>query len=207
MPAAAHRRLLLLGSKTTYYRDTVNRPDSTTSIGQADTGQLYTVDSGTFGISSNRIYPVVTGDQRRAWVDIGKTNYRYSATVRGTINSGSNYSIPSLIPRYVNLTNYLLVYLLVGAIRISKIDNGSFSALTTFATTTADNTDYILTVAPNGNNISVSVDNVFKGTYTLSGADAIKYGAAGVNKIGIALQYLGSPAVGAQWSNLLAVKP
>lgn len=43
------------------WADTCTRADSTTSPGTADSGGIYTVSSGTWGINGNRLYPVASG--------------------------------------------------------------------------------------------------------------------------------------------------
>jgi len=81
------------------WADTCTRADSAVSPGTADSGGTYTVSSGTWGISSNRLYPVATG---RLLASAGNANHAASVAFADMTGSVQQF----LICRAVDGSNY-----------------------------------------------------------------------------------------------------
>ena len=60
--------------------DSFTRADSAVTPGSADVGGAYTVDNGTFGISTNRLYSVTTGNVT-LWIDSKLTDFNAQCVI------------------------------------------------------------------------------------------------------------------------------
>lgn len=99
---ARHTALLLAPTNMqtgALWADTCTRADSTTAPGTADSGGTYTVSSGTWGISSNRLYPVATG---RLLAAVGTAQHAASVQFVGMTTGIQQW----LIARAVDGSNY-----------------------------------------------------------------------------------------------------
>lgn len=85
--------------------DSFNRADDATSLGTADSGQAWTAELGTWGISSNQAYLVTSaGDaQNTAWVETSETDGTAQVTI--AVVGGSNVGI---VFRLVDGNNYYI---------------------------------------------------------------------------------------------------
>ena len=81
------------------WADTCIRADSAVSAGVASSGGSYTVSSGTWGISSNQIYPVATG---RLLASVGTPNHRVMAQFSSVTAAVQQW----IIGRAVDGSNY-----------------------------------------------------------------------------------------------------
>lgn len=167
-------------------KDLFDRADSTTSAGSD-----WTATTGTWGISSERLYSVSDADAGLLTRDPNLKDGYIQAIVRGTLNSGATYRSPPLCFRIaedylgaIDTNNYLLVRLLNGVVDLRKVDAGTESSLTTSTQTTSDGVDYVLGVHFAGDRIRVYLDRTVVIDYRL---------------LGLNLKYLNNPRVGIRW--------
>ena len=81
------------------WADTCTRADSAVSPGTADSGGSYTVSSGTWGIGTNRLYPVATG---RLLASAGTANHAFSVQFVDITTATQQWAIC----RSVDASNY-----------------------------------------------------------------------------------------------------
>jgi len=98
-------------------RDSCTRTDSASSAGSPDIGAAWTADIGTWGISTNRIYNVGTGNARLL-TDAGSTSHEISATL-STVGTQTY-----LFVGYVDANNYIRVGINSGNGKIQSIVGG-----------------------------------------------------------------------------------
>lgn len=163
--------------------DRFDRADSTTTLGTAETGQAWTAQNGTWGVIGGKAYVVVTGAGYIATVASvpGASNVIVSCDM--TFSSALNRSAFSLIGRYIDASNWLLVDLgknvdgnsiaiwkmVAGAqTREANLTNAGFVDAQTYAV------KWVL----NNALLTASVDGVQKLTYTLSDADQAVFSGA-----------------------------
>jgi hypothetical protein len=101
--------------------DSFNRADSSTTLGNLDTGQAWAVLSGTWGISSNTAYQSAGGTQNVAVVDVGSANFDATIVI-STVGADGGF-----VCRATDDNNYLLVTLGTGGGWVYKRVAGSFS--------------------------------------------------------------------------------
>lgn len=160
--------------------DSFDRADSTTSLGTADSGQVWTAHSGTWGISSNKGYLASTTGQAAASVDAGASDVEVSADI--TLSPTTDRADAGLVFRLADDSNYLLALInkVTGSnsIQLFKRQAGSFTHLASVGSQGHVNgTTYDLRVVANGSSIEVFRDDTSVLTHTLSGADLTTFGS------------------------------
>lgn len=175
--------------------DTFTRGDSATNMSVIEAGTPWTPRVGTWGIDTNRAYCVSDVAYENIITDVGTQNGTLACTINGNLNNVANYRIPGLVLRWLDDDNYLMVRMYNGNVELRKRDGGVNSDLSVTATTTADETDYVLSVVLAGNDINVSVGGVEKIDYTLEGDD-VKYIGT---RHGLHLTKGGTPTAAAFW--------
>lgn len=190
--------LLGVEKKILRVSDTFPRADSAVSLGSAETGQIYQVVSGTWGISANKAYTVTDTHNDRVIIETGLKNAVLESVVHGQYML-PDQRIPILMFRYYDVNNRLQIGLDNGSIVLYKMDGGAFTSLASVAQTTTDDFDYTLKIAYTENNIEIFVNGTSKITYVLSGGDT-KY--AQYTKIGMRLVKNGAPTFNCRWDNL-----
>ena len=178
--------------------DSFTRANSAVTLGNTETGQAWTTGSGTWGISTGRAYCVtaVTGDTR--FIETNTPDYTAECILNGILMTG-NVSFPSLVIHGLDVNNYIYARLYNGNLELYKKDGGVVTSLASVATTTSDNTDYLVKVSCLGNVIKISVNNALLITYTLAGGDT-KFAA--YTKVGVRMNKAGTPASNAaRWDN------
>lgn len=175
--------------------DEFTRADSASSLGGS-----WTADNGTWGISSNKAYPVSGSGWGVAWAPaVADAIFQCSITVPPSWN-GSNAGFGMVIRR-VDANNYIRVWNnMSDTISIQVWQSGGFVAniLNTGKTWVAGQT-YRITVITNGNRYKVAIDGAFvlsawttdSGNYHLGGTGAGPY----VN--------LSATYAGARWDDFL----
>lgn len=141
-------------------RDSFDRPNAA-SLGNADTGQSWVVDSGATGITGSKASP---GDSGMVHISEVAADGVIEAIVRGTL-SGAARSLPQLNFRFSDSNNYWQIRLNDGQLRLNKIEGGLFSTVASVAMTTTDNTDYELKAECRQNTIQCFVNKVLRITY------------------------------------------
>jgi hypothetical protein len=84
-------------------RDLFDRADSTTTLGTADTGQVWQVLAGTWGISAGRAYSAVATANGAAVIDCGNADGVYIVTL------ATKGTAPRIILRAIDASNYLFI--------------------------------------------------------------------------------------------------
>ena len=180
--------------------DPFTRGDSALTLGNGWADPL----QGTFGIASNRAYSVTDANGDLVLRETGLSDFVLSCIVNGDLDVAADSRVPQVQFRALDANNKLGADLVGGAARLLKTDGGVTSVLTTWATATADSTDYVLEVVCNGNSVSIKKNGTaLTPAYTLAGGDT-KYAA--YTQAGIRLGKTGSPAVAARWDNWICAK-
>lgn len=139
--------------------DNFQRPNNTTSLGIATTGQTWSNVAGDpWGIDSDQAYlSAATGGD----VDVISTgsisNYTINATIDVT-NTEAQYYDCRIVFRVQNGTNFYM-FGISGGISLYKSVNGAFTSLAS-NTTTPTLGEHTITVQANGDTITCSVDGV-----------------------------------------------
>lgn len=141
--------------------DTCTRADSSTTMGSAETGQVWTAQNGTWGISSNQAYCLSTtvGQSWSVSVDSGLSDMTYSGEVQS--GSGGTGRYAGLVFRQTNATNYLIFNFdnNLNQVELYRYQSGIFNSLGTYAVAIADNTIYTLKVVCVGSSVQCYIDS------------------------------------------------
>lgn len=109
--------------------DSFNRADSASVLGNTDTGQAWTTQAGTCGISSNEFYvSTPVGSQGIATIDSGITDVR----VKVTAKAFSSNRFIGVVGRFVDGNNFYLAQADTAASSLYKKVAGSFTQLGSF---------------------------------------------------------------------------
>ena len=210
MPTLQQWRLLFGGGPITLVRDSFNRPDSATTLGNADSGQVWTALSGTWGISSGQAYVVTTADgDYQAAVDVGRLNVQYACDV--TLSPTLNRANPAFLLRGIDASNYLIASIYktgtgsADVIQIYKRVSGTYTLLAVLNSAgSVEGTTYHFVISVVGNTITVYRNGGVVISYTLIGSDAVLFGGLTATKVGFRLS-LGSLSDDgrSRWDNLL----
>jgi len=175
--------------------------DSAVRIPKADSGQNFVPKaSTTWGIFSNKFYSVTDANGDLVLIETLCSNQTAQLTVSGTLNSGTNFRLPELIFSAIDDANYMAADMFNGNLRLFKVDAGTPSAaLATFATTTADGTNYTICAVRNADAITVYLNGTSRISYTQVAGD---YKYMGGTKAGIRLAKGGTPGTIARSSGL-----
>lgn len=172
--------------------DTFNRTNSTTTLGNSDTGQAWTAHSGTWGINTNQAYVVDTNTVDHVCsIEAGAANLAVSADIQLTGNN------PGLIFRLQDATNYLMVLCNTPStqFQIYKRVAGAYTVLASSSTGLYSvNSTHNILVSASGNSITVKMD----GTTVVSVTNATFNTAT---KVGFRHQTPSSTNT-ARWDNL-----
>lgn len=146
-------------------------PLSGTAFGVALTGQSWTVQTGTWVVSTSTGEAYESGNvaQSNAYVDSGMANVELRASVKLKAFDG-------LMLRRVGTTEYVCVYISLTGVMVAKRDLGALTTLASGpAVTYQAGRWYSLKVQVYGTKIDVYVDNVFSVSHTLAGGDDTKF--------------------------------
>lgn len=170
---------------TTYVSDAFNRADSALTLGSADVGGAWTEAVGTWGISSNAAYQVVSVGQDLAYIDSGVAN----CTIRCTYSVAAQNS-QRITARISDTSNYLILQTESNnAYKLYKFVAAAGTLLGNYNATPA-NGDALMMVL-NGSNIDVYLNGVLR----ISASDSFNstqtpHGIGGANN-----------ATGARWDD------
>jgi hypothetical protein len=158
--------------------DSVTRADSTTSPGSAtEKGGPWTVLSGTaWGVSSNQLYN--PSGVNGALLKLGDT---LNGSVQGDVFSVNYLANPAgVFFRSSDANNFLLVHLSNGSAILWKCIGGTFTQLTTGATSTTGGVAFTIRIVFSGASVTVLVGGVAVITsFTLTGTAASLAGTGG----------------------------
>lgn len=145
------RRIRGVGVRT-LVSDTFTRADSTSTLGSADTGQAWSAQVGTWGISGNQACETLATGSANAVVDAGVADGE--AEVDVTWQSGQG----GLVARSVDGNDLLLAIIYAGTLELYKIVAGLSTALGSYAWTPVMGTTYNLRISARGSAIKVYLD-------------------------------------------------
>lgn len=181
--------------------DSFNRVDSATTLGNAETGQIWTPSPGsTWGVITNQAYCVNDGSGSNCAANAGVADFKLSCKLIGSFFT--NRSSPQVVFRYLDTNNFLCVVSAGSGASLDVIKNDAtvISTLTSTPLTWVDGQVYNLVIRCIGNQITVFLDGVQKISYTLAGGDT-KYAA--YTKVGMRLTKSGTPTILARWDDLI----
>lgn len=154
IPTETTAMLTLLAAKTGtapyLVGDDFSRPNSTTGLGVAPSGQAWVASQGTLAIVGRRATVPVAGNSR-AFLDIGTANYELSLDIYA-VQAGGNQAW--LVFRAVDGANYLRVGRDGFALTLQRVTNGSVTVLHTFPATPASATGVAVRAA--GDKVTVT---------------------------------------------------
>lgn len=191
--------LLLMQKAKLKVFDGFNRDNNAISIGKADTGQTWTVNTGAWGISSNKAYCVSDTNGDIASIETLVTEQIVECTLSGQLND-ANTRIPNVLFRMLDTSNYLMTRVTSGLCQLYKADGGVISQLASTAQVMNDNTGFTVSVVCSGMLVVVKINEVEKISHILSGGD-IKY--TDYTLAGFRLTKSGSPTIVARWDNFV----
>lgn len=181
-------------------RDSFTRADNATAMGRAETGQDWVSGNySIFGIIDNKAYSPSDNNGSMINANVTKKDYKISVALNGHVSSTSNFRIPSIIFKYADINNMLLIRPQAGSIMFYKIVAGVVTLLASPAVTTPDNFFVTMTIACTGSSITVTYNGLVF-TYTLSGNELALIDNLG---IGLRLAKGGAPAYQAYWDDLI----
>jgi len=161
--------------------DSFGRANSTSTLGNADTGQTWSANVGTWGISSNKAYSVSGTTERKAYINHGLTD-NFIVVGDITTSASTDATQAGLVVRGVDSTNLIWVELVdtasVNRVRLGRrVSNTFATAAFSTAVTIVPSTTYHVAVVVTGSLFAVYVDGAHMFSYTLSGAEATAFGS------------------------------
>lgn len=143
--------------------------DSSTTPGNADTGQVGTSWLGTHGITSNKLYTVTGTNGATYTYALATPTSRVDATI---VTDTIQTHVHGLTLRYIDVNNRLLVTTFGGAISIGTQVAGVFNARTTVNTSPATGAaNFVLSATVIGAGVTVLVNGVQITQYTLTSGE------------------------------------
>lgn len=158
-----------------YVYDSFDRADSSSSLGSADVGGAWTVQSATFGISSLRAYET-TGGLGIATIDSGHADADVSVVIAVRLTGGGAGNA-GVVFRFTNTSNYWRAFFdgSTGLVFLQKVVGGAAS--TVFSGGTMGASGGAVLARFNGSTIAVYVNGRLVGTTTDSfNSTATKHG-------------------------------
>lgn len=135
-------------------QDTFSRPDSTSSLGTADTGQVWSALAGVWGISSGRAYMVTQAGDTMAAIDCGKADIDLSCDV--TVNGK-----PGVMFRCQDANNTLMMFYNTGnGIQLYRKISGTYTLMGTTAITIGSGAVSTWRIVATGQTITLYVGGV-----------------------------------------------
>lgn len=178
--------------------DTFNRADSALTLGNAETGQAWTAEVGTWGVSSGQAYSASDAGGDRVSADVGTQNIDASLDVVGQVNT--NLRFHELLFMSSGAGAYWRFRLINSFAEILKFDGATQTSVASIAHTSTDDVVYRLRIVQRDDCIVASVNGVTVLGYTLSAAEQAAYTGT---RVGIRLGKSGAPSSAARGDNLL----
>lgn len=157
-------------------RDRFAKPDSSVSVGTAETGQAWAAQgSSVAGILSNRVYFPTASTDGPVVADCGLSDGLFTFQLSAP-GFGHAYYL-----RWTDSSNYMKVWSQAGTISVNGVRTGSTIGLFVFSAVV--NPDDLLAVRLSGSNIQVQLNNDIIGSFTNA-----TYGALVGTKVGVGFQ-------------------
>lgn len=170
--------------------DSFNRADSATTLGNTDTGQAWTANRGTWGISSNQAYCVTAVDNDLASVDWGSPNM----TVSVKMVAQALQRFYGVVARMTDASNYYMAMVAEGAsVYLFKCVAGSYTVLVG-PTSVSPPANAVLSLQASGTSLVVKIN----GTTVISTTDSTFTTG---NRAGLRFGSTGAGANGARWED------
>ena len=160
---------------------------------------------GAFGFTLGSVYCTTDNDGdllvATPYVGMAMLNGVIETSVRGDTTNGASRTLATVFRMTSDFTNALAVRLINDTVQLRKLDNGTWSTLTSAAVTTTEDVNYLLRVMFDGAWVSVWVDNVQLIQYQLLGTDT-KYAGETESStptfggFGLRLEKTGAPSLG-----------
>jgi hypothetical protein len=141
--------------------DSFTRADSATSLGNADSGQTWAAQTGTWGISSNQAYIASQAGQNTAAIDSGESDGTVAATV--AVWSGDD----GILFRGIDDSNYLFVTANSTILILYERVAGGFAELTRYSSLSFASGD-ILSAVLSGTSVTIKQNGTTLITFTTS---------------------------------------
>jgi hypothetical protein len=156
-------RQILLSSKRAIVRDSFDRANNASSLGNADTGQAWVnVLTPVWGISGNMAY-VSSGSSIVAIAVINAAKSKLIISMDALWKTGDQAAIVFRCDgTYDNVFRWLISELGTKLLLVKKVGGGSTTVLADIPFSPVNNTVYNLKVVTNGNQIRCYVDNLEK---------------------------------------------
>lgn len=147
----------ILNNKRVIVRDSFDRADSNTTLGQADTGQTwqYLGVGGTpvWGISGNKAYNVTISNYAKAFIE----SYLSDCIVSGRINYVATAETGFLL-RGKDATNWVQVTLAPTGVLVKKYVVNAYTVLATYSFTPVDGQYYKIEAIMKKEKIQIKLD-------------------------------------------------
>jgi hypothetical protein len=153
-----------INSLTNIVSDSFNRADSTTNMGNADTGQTWVqgnAASQPMGIISNQAY-MSTGTNGAAWIESGKADVNVKITLP-VVPSSSN--VHNILTRVTDASNYYMIQNNGTAILLYKRVSGTYTQIGSSIPYTTLIND-VMEVDLSGSTITLKMSGTQKGQWT-----------------------------------------
>lgn len=154
--------------------DTFTRPDSATTLENAETGQAWQVLAGTWGIASKTAYCVAHGGTNKACavVETGMSDGVVEVTHSSLSAGGSRLAF-----RFTDVDNGFIVGAESAVYQLYRLEAGTYNAIGSWATTPASGD--VVRVVMNGSSITVYINGTARITATSTfNQTATKHGIA-----------------------------
>ncbi|MEO7102874.1 MAG: hypothetical protein ABI119_06010 [Gemmatimonadaceae bacterium] len=194
-----------------YGYDTTTRADSATSLGTADKGGSWTsTGTAAWGISSNGGYNTqTTGGAQSAYLDVGGVSQEVGLTF---ITDAIQNHVITVMPRYVDTSNFLQINTYAGAVKIVTKVAGVSNVRVTVAQGAAGNplpatgasTTDVMAQVSDGNLVQVYINGVAVpgASYQLSGGEITAFGSA--TKVGVYNSWVSGSVTASRFTNFYA---
>lgn len=143
-------------------KDSFNRANNTASLGNDETGRIWTAHTGTWGINGNQAYVSAGSGDSHATIDSGIKSFLVEVTL-ATIDTESG-----LVFRYADENNWFRFVVSGGAFYLQKKIAGALTTLSSF-TQTPGNGDILKIIVNKNDTIQAFRNNVLKATITDNG--------------------------------------
>jgi hypothetical protein len=159
-------------------QDGFNRPDSATTPGLTDTGQVYEQNSGVWGISGNRLY-LVSGNGH-LFYNAPSADMDVMAQlpiIGATVTAGTSFGIQLHVQ---DTSNRIAFWMTAdtGAYTIAKFIAGAQTNIATgTALATAAGTTHVFRAVSKGNKLTFYINGAQVATYTLTSAEFAQFKA------------------------------
>jgi hypothetical protein len=161
--------------------DTFNRADSATSLGIADSGQAWVVQSGTWGISGNKAYKPGNGaGSDLAIIDTGESDVILETDIVWVSSSAVGFAA-----RNLDNNNYIQIAIEDTGLIVKKHVDGSQTEIDSYLFTPTNGGAYRLKATLDGSSIIVELDGVQRINATDSyNSTQTKHGMRNNNNLG-----------------------